>query len=105
MGRKKTGGKVGRKTDFNDEETAFLETYSERFRTGSGHGGLYTEIVDAFIAEFSYSGLKAHNKGGHELADLKLGVDMETMSEDEREEVLKVRREAKQAIRTVSRLV
>jgi hypothetical protein len=104
MGRKKSGGKVGRKTDFNDDETAFLETYANHFRAGSGHGGFYSEVVSDFIAEFGYSGLKAHNKGGHELAELKLDEDMETMSEDEKKKVLKVRKEAQQAMRTISRL-
>lgn len=102
MGRKATGAKPGRKTDFSPAQIEFLTSYGSRFERGSGNTTLYSEVCNAWIEKFGYSCLNPSNKHGIAAADLQVDKDIEMLPVDEQNRVRELRRSATLAIRAVS---
>ena len=102
MGRKTTGSKPGRKTDFSLDQIEFLTSYGSRFERGSGNTTLYSEVCNAWIEKFGYACLNPSNKHGIAASDLQVDQDIETLPADEQNKVKELRRSAAQAIRAVS---
>ena len=99
MGRKPKGGKRGRKSDFNEEQTQFLEPYGARFHAGAGNGALYSEVSAEFIRNF---GIASVNKPGQDPLTLREGEDIEAIEDvDDRKKVMEARAEARQWLRQV----
>ena len=99
MGRKNTGGKRGRKSDFNEEQTEFLEPYGARFHAGAGNGALYSKVSAEFIRRF---GMASVNKPGQDPLTLREGEDVETIEDvDDRKKVIEAREEFRQWLRQV----
>jgi hypothetical protein len=102
MGRKRTGGKAGRKSDLEAEQIHFLESYGEQFRAGSGISVLYSEVLEKWIDKFGYAGLNPKNKNGIDPLELQVDQDLALVSIEERQRIVNLREEAKLALRTVS---
>jgi len=83
------------------EQIAFLGTYSERFQAGSGIGALYSEVTKAWIEKFGYDGVQEHGTNAINIADLRLGEDLETLTMEERIKATDKRAAARNAIRLV----
>jgi hypothetical protein len=79
----------------------FLEPYADRFRAGTGTGTLYTELTNAWIEKFGYEGLPENGKDPVDVADLRLDANIVTLPAAEKEKVLKLRNQARNAIRMV----
>jgi len=94
------GGKCGRKPGTSPEETAWLETYADRFAASSNHNKFYTEVFDSWIAKFGYSGICPSK--GIAIADLKLDIDIMAEPAEEFIRIRALRAVAKQSIRLVS---
>ena len=97
MGRRTTGEKRSRKNGRSPEETEFLDSFTERFKAGSAIGTLYSEIANGWIEKFGYDWVSDKV----DLADLRLGENLETLTEDERTQVVELRDEGRKALRKV----
>jgi hypothetical protein len=97
---KGSGGKCGRKLGTSPEETAWLETYADRFAVTSNHHKFYTEVLDGWIAKFGYSGVCPSK--GITIADLKLDTDITAEPAKENIWIRALCVKAKQSIRLVS---
>jgi hypothetical protein len=94
------GGKCGRKPGTSLEETAWLETYADRFAASSNHNKFYTEVLDSWLVKFGYSGICPSK--GIAVADLRLDADITTVPVEEYIRISALRVTAKQSIRLVS---
>ena len=101
MARKPTGGPRGRKSTMMAEQIAFMGTYSEWFQAGSGIIALYSKVTKASIEKFGYDDVPEHGTNAIDIANLRMGEDMETLTLDERTKAMETRATARNAIRLV----